>query len=139
MVVKVDIFSLISDKCNMKVDNVIHHNIISTCGNENVKYGSQKVEHTLCLYVDTFIMYVLPIKYSKEAAPRSNWALWLPFSIKLEKMPQVIITKVLQEKSLDSICNWSWIYLGWTCWKEWGNNQIRERFDELLEKLSMVS
>ena len=69
---------------NLTIDGVFRHNIITTCGDKNVKYSTQKVDPALCLDVGTFLICVLSNKFLKEAVPRDNGTLCPLVSKKLE-------------------------------------------------------
>ena len=49
IVVEADIFSANNEFKGMPIDTVLRHNIITTCGDESVKYGTQKMDPALCL------------------------------------------------------------------------------------------
>ena len=75
IVVASDCFSSNSDIPNITIDSVLSHNIITACGDDNVKYGTQKVDSALCLYIGTFLMCVPRKKFVNKAVPRGSGTL----------------------------------------------------------------
>ena len=85
IVVEADIFSSVSDRRNVNVDNVIRHRIRSTCGDANVKYGTYKVDPSLCLYIGAYLMCVLGNEFLREKVPRGSGTLCRLVSMKLKE------------------------------------------------------
>ena len=59
IVTEADIFCTNKEKRHVKVNSVLRHRIVTTCGNDNVKYGTQQMDPALCLYVGVYLMCVL--------------------------------------------------------------------------------
>ena len=85
IVIKADIFSTSKDKRHVKGDSVIHHRIITTCGDDNVKHGTQKRDTAPYLYVGTYLMCVLLNEFLREKVPRGNGTLCRLVSMNLKE------------------------------------------------------
>ena len=99
IVVKLEIFSTADSKRNMNIDNVLRHRIITTCGDDNVKYGTQKVDPVLCLYVGAYLMCVIGNEFLQEKVPRGSRTLCRLVSMKLrENAPSYKYTNYYNRK-----------------------------------------
>ena len=84
IVVEAEIFSSDNDQQNVNVVNIIHHQIITTCGDDNVKYSTNKIDSVLCLYIGTSLMYVYGNESLREKIPRGSGTLCRLVSMKLK-------------------------------------------------------
>ena len=78
-------FSTSEEKRHVKVDSVLCHRIITTCDDDNIKYGTHKMDPALCLYVGAYLMCVLGNEFLREKVPRGNRTLCRLVSFKLKE------------------------------------------------------
>ena len=88
----------------MKVNSVLRNRIITTCGDDNVKYVTQKLDPALCLYVGAHLMCVLRNEFLQEKVPRGNGTLCRLVSMKLkESAPSHQYKNYYSQKNVDSV------------------------------------
>jgi len=78
-----------SKKCKVRrIDNVLRHRIITSCGDAHVKVGkSKKIDPALCLYVGAYLQCVVDNACLNERVPRGNGTLCRLVSIKMKDQP----------------------------------------------------
>jgi hypothetical protein len=76
IVIEAAIRSSISKKANnMKIDRVLRHRIITTCGDGGAMQGTKHVYPVLCLYVGSHLICVIDNKHLSDKVPRRNGTL----------------------------------------------------------------
>jgi len=76
IIIEAGIQSSMSKKTTQKIDNVLRHRILTSCGGANVKVGkSKKIDPALCLYVGAYLICVIDNKYLTEKVPQGNGTL----------------------------------------------------------------
>ena len=83
IVIEAEIRSTKSKKRNVTIDNVLRHKIITTCGDDNVKYGTKHVDPALCLYIGAHLICTVGNEFLKEKVPRGNGTLCRLVSMKI--------------------------------------------------------
>ena len=84
IVVEADIRSTKNKQRNVTIDNVLRHRIITTCGDDNVKYGNKHVDPALCLYIGAYLICTVDNKFLREKVPRGNGTLCRLVSMKIK-------------------------------------------------------
>ena len=84
IIIEADIKSSSSQRSKQKVDNVLRHRILTSCGDAQVRVGTKKIDPALCLYVGAYVICVIDNSYLKERVPRGNGTLCRVSSIKLK-------------------------------------------------------
>jgi len=70
IIIEAGIQSSISKKTTQKIDNVLHHRMLTSCGDANAKDGkSKKIDPALCVYVGAYLICVVDYKYLIEKVP----------------------------------------------------------------------
>ena len=70
-----------------KIDNVLQHRIITTCGDSDVKQGRKHVDPAICLYSGAYLICTIGNEYLREKIPRGNGTICRLVSIKLNQHP----------------------------------------------------
>ena len=83
IVIEAEIRSTKSKQRNVTIDNVLRHKIITTCGDDNVKYGTKHVDPALCLYIGAYLICTVGNEFLKEKVPRGNGTLCRLVSMKI--------------------------------------------------------
>ena len=105
IVIEAHITSSISEKKDVKIDNVLRHRILTTCGDDNVKYNStQKVDPALCLYVGAYLMCVLGNEHLRDEVPRGNGTLCRLIHVKLKNNHSTYKYKNYYGKKVWTVC-----------------------------------
>ena len=94
----------------MPIDTVLRHNIITKCGDDSVKHGTQKMDPALCLYGGAFLVCVLRNKYFTTAVPRGNGTLCRQISMKLRNNAPSYLCKNYYGRQVWTVCA---TYLDW--------------------------
>lgn len=84
IIIEADIKSSSSKRSKQKVDTVLRHRIITSCGDAQVKVGTKKIDPALCLYVGAYVICVIDNTHLKERVPRGNGTLCRVSSLKLK-------------------------------------------------------
>ena len=88
IVIYADIQHTMSKKCKVRIGNVLHHRIITSCRDANVKVGkSKKIDPALCIYVGAYLQCVIDNKCLNQRVPRGNGTLCWLVSIKMKEHP----------------------------------------------------
>lgn len=105
IIVEAAINSSLSKRSKQKIDNVIRHRIITTCGDHYVRVGqSKKIDPALCLYVGAYLICVIENKYLTERVPRGNGTLCRVISLKLKDHPTTHRWKNYYGKKVWTVC-----------------------------------
>jgi len=72
-------------KSKRKIDNVLRHRIITTCGDSDVKHGHKHVDPALCLYSGAYLICTIGNECLREKIPRGNGTLCRLISVKLNQ------------------------------------------------------
>ena len=83
IVIEAEIQSTKSKQRSVTIDNVLRHKIITTCGDDNVKYGTKHVDPALCLYIGAYLLCTVGNEFLKEKVPRGNVTLCRLVSLKI--------------------------------------------------------
>ena len=67
-----------------RVDSVLRHMIITTCGDSNVMSGHKHVDPALCLYKGAYLICTIGNEYLSEKVPRGNGTLCRLVSMKIK-------------------------------------------------------
>jgi hypothetical protein len=84
IIIEADIKSSLSKRSKQKVDNVLRHRIMTSCGDAQVKVGTKKIDPALCLYVGAYVICVIDNTHLKDRVPRGNGTLCRVSSMKLK-------------------------------------------------------
>lgn len=105
IVVDADIFSTVNEKRQINIGNSLRHRILTTCGDDNVKYnGSKKVDPALCLYVGCYLMCVIGNENLREKVPRGNGTLCRLVSMRLKANPTTHRYKNMYGRKVWTVC-----------------------------------
>ena len=88
IIIEADIKSSSSKRSRQKIDNVLRHRIITSCGDAQVKVGTKKIDPALCLYVGAYVICVIDNSHLKDRVPRGNGTLCRVASLKLKEGSQ---------------------------------------------------
>ena len=85
IVIEVDFQTSTKNKSSsLWVTNTLRHRIFTTCGDENIKYGSHKhADPILCLYTGINLICVMSNKKMEEKPPRGNGTVCTFVSVKI--------------------------------------------------------
>lgn len=84
IIVEAFISSAIKGGMKKKINNVLRHRIVTTCGDAHVKHGYKCVDPALAIYVGAYVMCVIDNKSLEEKVPRGNGTLCRVTSLKLK-------------------------------------------------------
>ena len=68
-----------------RIDTVLRHMIITTCGDSDVMSGHMHVDPALCLYKGAYLICTIDNKHLNEKVPRGNGTLCRLVSVKLKR------------------------------------------------------
>ena len=88
IIIEADIKSSSSKRSKQKIDNVLRHRIITSCGDAQVKVGTKHIDPALCLYVGAYVICVIDNSHLKDRVPRGNGTLCRVASLKLKEGKQ---------------------------------------------------
>ena len=88
IIIEADIRSSSSKRSKQKIDNVLRHRIITSCGDAQVKVGTKHIDPALCLYVGAYVICVIDNSHLKDRVPRGNGTLCRVASLKLKEGKQ---------------------------------------------------
>ena len=104
IVIEADIRSTKSKQKNVTIDNVLRHRIITTCGDDNVKYGNKHVDPALCLYIGAYLICIVGNEFLKEKVPRGNGTLCRLVSMKIRDNATSHTHKKYYGKKVATVC-----------------------------------
>ncbi len=55
-----------------RVDENLRQQIITTCGDADVRWGTKHIDPALCMYVDAYLMCI-DNKHLKDKSPKRKW------------------------------------------------------------------
>ena len=85
---------------SLKVNNTLRHRIITTCGDDNITYGSHKhADPALCLYTGINMICVMSNEKMEEKPPRGNGTVCSLVSVKIKQGTQM--ARNVWKKSLE--------------------------------------
>ena len=71
---------------SLKVNNTLRHRILTTCGDDNITYGSHKhADPALCLYTGINLICVMSNEKMEEKPPRGNGTVCSLVSVKIKQ------------------------------------------------------
>ncbi len=85
VVVEADIQSSKSSRSKTKINSMLRHRIITTCGDDNAKSGTRHVDPALCLYIGAFVICVISNQSLNEKVRRGNGTMCRVIGIKLKQ------------------------------------------------------
>jgi len=83
-IVEADISSSTSKRCKVKINRMLRHRIITTCGDDNVKNGTRPVDPALCLYVGAFVICIITNDGLNQKVRRGNGTMCRVIGMKLK-------------------------------------------------------
>ena len=89
---------------HVTVDNVLRHQIVTTCGDNDVKCNKKLVDPALCLYVGAYLMCVMENSFLTEEVPRGNGTLCRLVSLKLTNNATSHTYKKYYGKKVWTVC-----------------------------------
>lgn len=104
IVIEAQIRSSNQTQRHMTIDNVLRHQIITTCGDNDVKWGRKLVDPALCLYVGSYLMCVMENSFLTEEVPRGNGTLCRLVSMKLKNNATSHTCKKYYGKKVWTVC-----------------------------------
>ena len=84
VVVEARISSSKSSRSKTKINRMLRHRIITTCGDDNVKAGTKHIDPALCLYIGAFLICIISNEGLKEKVRRGNGTMCRVIGIKLK-------------------------------------------------------
>ena len=128
IVVEAEICSANNELKGMTIDTVLRHNIITTYGDDSVKYSTQKIDPALCLYAGAFLMCLLPNKFLTASVPRGNGKLCRLISTKMKNIAPSYLCKHYYGRKVWTVCatHLDWIEVEHVA-KNRRNERIRKR------------
>jgi hypothetical protein len=58
LIIETNIISSQAKNSNQKIDKLLHHQIITTCGDTNAMMGTKHIDPLLCLYLDAYLICI---------------------------------------------------------------------------------
>ena len=98
IIIEADIKSSSSKRSKQKIDNVLRHRIITSCGDAQVKVGTKHIDPALCLYVGAYVICVTDNSHLKDRVPRGNGTLCRVSSLKLKEGSQRVWRNYYERK-----------------------------------------
>jgi len=84
IVIEADIRSKKTKMRHKKIDSVLRHRIITTCGDSSVKCGTKGIDPALCLYKGAYLICIVTNDHPRDKVPRGNGTLCRVVSMKLK-------------------------------------------------------
>ena len=104
IIIEADIKSSSSKRSKQKIDNVLRHRIITSCGDAQVKVGTKKIDPALCLYVGAYVICVIDNSHLKDRVPRGNGTLCRVSSLKLKDSGTQRVWRNYYERKVWTVC-----------------------------------
>ena len=103
IVIEADIRSSASKQKSRKIDNVIRHQIITTCGDANVRNGTKGVDPALCLYKGCYLICTINNDSLTEKVPRGNGTICRLIKMKLKESPTSLTHRKYYAKKVNTV------------------------------------
>jgi hypothetical protein len=87
VIVEARISSSKSSRSKTKINRMLRHRIITTCGDDNVKVGTKHIDPALCLYIGSFLICIISNASLKEKVRRGNGTMCRVVGMKLKDEP----------------------------------------------------
>ncbi len=81
------ISSSVAKNAHQKISEHLRQQIITTCGNADVKVGTKHIDPALCIYIGAYLI-CNDNKHLKDKVPRGNGTVCRVIGIKLKHDPQ---------------------------------------------------
>ncbi len=83
-IVEAHITSSNSSRAKTKINRMLRHRIITTCGDNNVRAGTKHIDPALCLYVGAFLICIISNQSLNEKVRRGNGTMCRVVGMKLK-------------------------------------------------------
>ena len=104
IIIEADIKSSSSARSKQRIDNVLRHRILTSCGDAQVKVGTKKIDPALCLYVGAYVICVIDNSHLNERVPRGNGTLCRVSSLKLKDSGTQRVWKNYYGRKVWTVC-----------------------------------
>ncbi len=88
IIIEADIRSSLSKQSKTKINQVLRHRILTTCGDAMVEVGTRHIDPALCLYIGAYLICVISNQNLREKVPRGNGTLCRVVAVRLTNNPQ---------------------------------------------------